>query len=622
MEIKSRVQTAREEKATVKGIIIRNSILYLLVLCAAFFVTCFLILTEQYHLSFEGLGYFISHRIPQFVLSIIFIYLVFLVFFALFGYYYGTLTAGVILCILGIINYFKLTIRAEPLFPSDYLQIGTLKEVIPMVMTGKLALLLILLCLMIAVLVYVRRFFPVIRQNWKHRAILFVVTACGVYSYLNYTETFMGKVFENQEIVFDRYNQITNYGVNGPILGFTSNAMIDVFEKPDNYSKSEVLRVANELEEKYGTREATSDVKPNVVYVMSEAFFDPTRMENVSFNIDPLEKLRGYMEEYPSGYMLSPQYGGSTCNIEFEALTGFSMSFLTPTALPYQQVVDSKKFIPSVVSVLEDEGYESLAIHPYLKTFFKRNRVYNTFGIDEFISETEMTYTDKVSEYISDESVMKEIYASLEENDSPMFIHSVTMQNHYPFNEGKYGKSEVEVTGLNDAEEVELATYSEGVKITSETMDTFFQELDQFDEPTVVVFWGDHLPALGTDKSLYKNAGFISDNATTEDNRLTSETSLLYYANYDISEKEINTLSSSFITPELFSMLGLETPTFYLFLEDIASQIPAMTHTVMVGSDDEIVDELTDEQQEMIDEYRLIQYDLLIGNQYSKDILF
>ena len=37
--------------------------------------------------------------------------------------------------------------------------------------------------------------------------------------------------------------------------------------------------------------------------------------------------------------MFSPEFGGMTANVEFEALTGFSNAFLPYGSIPYQQYV-------------------------------------------------------------------------------------------------------------------------------------------------------------------------------------------------------------------------------------------------------------------------------------------
>ena len=63
----------------------------------------------------------------------------------------------------------------------------------------------------------------------------------------------------------------------------------------------------------------------NVIYIMNESFADPLELEGLDLQSDPIPFTRALMDTSYSGELLSQGYGGGTANIEFEALTGFSM---------------------------------------------------------------------------------------------------------------------------------------------------------------------------------------------------------------------------------------------------------------------------------------------------------
>ncbi|MBJ7968231.1 LTA synthase family protein, partial [Bacillus cereus] len=87
---------------------------------------------------------------------------------------------------------------------------------------------------------------------------------------------------------------------------------------------------------------------PNIIFLMSEAFWDPTKLTNLSFSEDPVPNLHHYIENFPGGQTIAPTFGGNTANTEFEALTSYSMSLLMPGSIPYQQAVTGQKEIPSI----------------------------------------------------------------------------------------------------------------------------------------------------------------------------------------------------------------------------------------------------------------------------------
>lgn len=51
-------------------------------------------------------------------------------------------------------------------------------------------------------------------------------------------------------------------------------------------------------------------------------------------------------------------------------------------------------------------------------------------------------------------------------------------------------------------------------------------------------------------------------------------------------------------------------------------EIPVLRDELKVNKDGEEITDLTKEQKEMLEQYKMLQYDLLAGKQYSKDILF
>ena len=74
---------------------------------------------------------------------------------------------------------------------------------------------------------------------------------------------------------------------------------------------------------------------------MSESFWDPLKL-NVNFSGDPIMHLRNLQNEHSYGQILSPSFAGATANVEFEALTGFTTSFIKEGVIPYQDFVSTK----------------------------------------------------------------------------------------------------------------------------------------------------------------------------------------------------------------------------------------------------------------------------------------
>ncbi|PFV46661.1 LTA synthase family protein [Bacillus thuringiensis] len=610
--------------------ILRASLrVHFILLLLAHTVALFYIVMQVNMIFIEAMNWIYFYNM-QFVLSFVVIYAIYILVYNLIGkVFLSMVLTSCTLVILGIVNYLKLIFRGDPLYPSDFTQITHMQSVIPMVMDyfswSYIFIIIVSIVACIVAGIYMRRYIQNVKIHLGIRALLVVGSIFALYAYGNFSNTFMNKVFQKSGVDFVLWNQNENYASNGFVLGFISNLDTTVMEKPKNYSKENMLQIANDIKKQYSGNIGSQKKKekPNIIFVMSESFWDPTKVTNLSFSEDPVPNLHHYIENFPGGQTISPTFGGNTANVEFEALTSYSMSLLKPGSIPYQQVITNKKEIPSIPTALKKEGYYTSAIHSFGRTFFKRDDVYKVLGFDKFNAEDTMENVDIDGDYISDLAMSKEIIAELEEQKQPTFIHAVTMQNHFPFTEGRFGENLIEISGLeNEESKGELETYTEGLRRSDEALQYLIEQLDNLDRPTLLVFFGDHLPSLGTNKSFYKENGYITNEKTPSERLAMAQTPLLMYANFDMPNDNLGLVSPIHFSNLIFDYAGLNKSLFYQFLSELYKEIPVLRDELKVDKNGEVINDLTKKQKEMLEQYKMLQYDLLVGNQYSKDILF
>ncbi len=615
----------KKEMSTLRASLRVHFVLFLLAHTVALFY-----IVMQVNMSFiEAMNWIYLYNM-QFILSFVAIYAIYILVYNLIGkVFLSMILTSCTLVILGIVNYLKLIFRGDPLYPSDFTQIMHMQSVIPMVMDyfSWSYIFVIILSIMACIVagIYMRRYIQNVKTHLGIRALLVVGSIFVLYAYGNFANTFMNKVFQKSGVDFVLWDQNENYASNGFVLGFISNLDTTVMEKPKNYSKENMLQIANDIKKQYSGNIGSQKKKekPNIIFVMSESFWDPTKATNLSFSEDPVPNLHHYIENFPGGQTISPTFGGNTANVEFEALTSYSMSLLKPGSIPYQQVITNKKEIPSIPTALKKEGYYTSAIHSFGRTFFKRDDVYKVLGFDKFNAADTMENVDVDGDYISDLAMSKEIIAELEKQKQPTFIHAVTMQNHFPFTEGRFGENLIEISGLeNEESKGELETYTEGLRRSDEALQYLIEQLDNLDRPTLLVFFGDHLPSLGTNKSFYKENGYITNEKTPSERLAMAQTPLLMYANFDMPNDNLGVVSPIYFSNLIFDYAGLNKSLFYQFLSAFYKEIPVLRDELKIDKNGEVINDLTKKQKEMLEQYKMLQYDLLVGNQYSKDILF
>lgn len=593
-----------------------NSILiyYTAVLCM------FLLILFQFQFNIDESTVWLQNHISQFNLSIIFFMIVSLFLYSIIGELYKSLIAISILSfIMGFIHFNKLLVLYQPFYPTDFLQVTHMKDVIPMlvsVFSVKRVLALILSLIIISLFIYI---VPKQKLKIKSRLSIAVISMFLIISFVNYQNSFL-KSFVEQRAFNMPWNQVENYKQNGFLLGFVFNMDFKIMPEPDKYDMQTIKQVSDSILN-IESEVSAAEKSPHVVFLMSEAFWDPTRMKKVEFNEDPIPNIRQYMQDYSSGYALSPAFGGSTANVEFEALTGLSMSFLKQGSSPYQQVLGYKEQIPSITKYLKEKDYKTLAIHPFEKHFYKRTDVYNNMGFDRFIGQEDMNFNEYFGMYISDESFNNEIIANIKNAKQPTFIHAVSMQNHFPYTQGRFPENQIKVGGLNAESNEILETYSNGIHKTDQAMKKLIDALDNLDEDVILVFWGDHLPSLGENQSVYQSANF----ANIREKGFVKqyyETPFFIYTNFEYNHSKLGTMSPIYFGPLVFEVAGIKNPPYYEFLSRLKEELPGIHPEFNVDSNGDVIQDLSDEQKKLLEKYELVEYDLLQGKQQSYSGLF
>ena len=425
---------------------------------------------------------------------------------------------------------------------------------------------------------------------------------------------------------------------NGYIRGFIVNAQLWA----DMDEDSTELVYNDNYKYKFTAGEATTNIKPNVIFIMSEAFWDATLLPNVVFSEDPIPKFHDLQKTAISGEMVSPTYGGLTCNVEFEIMTGLSLKYLPYQTTAYTTSIN--RDIPAMPSYFKELGYQTIAVHPYEKSFFKRNAIYPMLGIDRFVTQSDMPDAKIKGEYISDDTFADYIISEYEKAEKPVFMYNISMQNHWPYTTENYYKDnmfQIQTSKNLDEESITaLQNYAQGISDADRSLKKVIDYFTNVKEPTVVIFLGDHLPALTDQLGVYKKLGFIDKSVNdadlfkgTEgknienrnmliDNQRILKTPYLIWFNYKTATEKGRTLSSNFMGAYVMSQIGMKIPPFYNFLLDYSKKVPVNRHFLSVLSNGISYKNTPSKYNDYEYTYEKVQKDILYGDQKDKELFF
>lgn len=533
--------------------------------------------------------------------------------------------SSLVMLIVAIANYYKMLVVGEPIYPSDLSMISNIDEIIGYVknlLSPTLIIGLLVIIALLAILSFICR--KGFKLTMKLRVIFFAIFIAYLASIFYYEKSPL-KPLVNSTVYFTKWNQLNNYQQNGFLFGFITNLQNDLMIKNDHYTEANLQKIMDDYTKKAEDYNESADLsqQPNIITIVSESLSDPTVFNQLTFSEDPLPNLRQYLETYSSGHFLSPFKGNRTANVEFEYLVGFTNSLLLEGTIPFQQALSSKPEIPSFISFMDQLGYTSVAIHPNNAAFYKRSQVYPALGFDEFLSIDKMKHLEYIDsqKYVSDQSVFDELYAELEAADRPIFAYGLTMANHIAVFDKKFGENTIEVLDANREHNTEMETYAEGLKQTDLALKEFITKIENYDEPTLVIFFGDHLINFQSD--IHEQHGYIEKDTDALRAKLFFETPLLIMSNMDDFQIEnIDDVSPIFIAPLILRELNLPLSPFYVFLLDLYEEFSVLHNNFKLDANQNQVDELTEHQEQLLLILELIQYDILEGKEYTLSSFF
>ncbi len=463
-----------------------------------------------------------------------------------------------------IVNIF----RGTPLIPGDFLAIGTAAHVVENYTFEMRYPIIATTIITVFVISLIARFsfnFAFKRKNLilPVAGLSFVLVFFSVLGMIDYSESDMD--------VFDQYHANNTHGT---LYSFYINVRKMILHKPEGYDEEQVAKMLDD-----GKTEEFSEDSPNIIVIMNESFSDLSVVGDFSTNIEYMPFINDMTKNTVKGELLVSPFGGYTCNTEFEFLTGLSMGLLPNGSTPYLQYA-SKKYITSLPSYLSENGYSTVALHPYLARCWNRQKVYGLMGFDEFISQENMNEYLSEDEweytryYINDRTSYKVIMEKLKNKnpDEKLFLFNVTMQNHGGY---KYEGSEfptVTITDMNGHYQ-ETEQYLSLIRESDKAFKEFVENLKEFDEPTIVVLFGDHQPAV--EQEFYEELyGKKLDTLSTEELQNRYKVPFVIWANYDIESQPDVSTSTNYLSNLLLDTAGIPKSDFGNFTSKVMEEIP------------------------------------------------
>ena len=518
---------------------------------------------------------------------------------------------------IGLVNYFMIALRNAPLLPWDILAAHTAFNVLPgikVIITEPIVVSTALALLMCAFSMQISYHVSGFHRRLVFSGIeiivaisLFAVTCRFVDPSINLYNT-------------DVWSVVHASQQNGFVDNFILNLRTLNNPAPDGYSKEKITKIVEDAVDNYHETNVGSSKKPNIIVIMNESFADLNVLGNLNLSEDVMPFIHSLKDNTVSGNLVVPVFGGGTCNTEYEFLTGNSSFMLRAGSYPMQQFVTSES--PSLATTLKQQGYSAIGMHPYYGSGWNRNRAYPFLGFDKFITIDDFKNPQKVRGFVTDEADYQKIIEEYKNKDSkPMFLFNVTIQNHggYAINDPNLNEN---ITFPQSEKYRTSKQYYALAKKSDEAIKDLVTYFKNQSNPTIIVFFGDHQPAL--DENYYKTIPTGTKASEMQEAVNKHTVPFFVWANYDIKAENIGTISVNYLQNILLKTAGLSMTSYNKYLDTLYEKLPVLSTTVCMDKKGNYYNYLDSKMPyaSLVSNYHLVQYNQVFDVSGRNDNLF
>ncbi|SEM41137.1 Phosphoglycerol transferase MdoB [Luteibacter sp. UNCMF331Sha3.1] len=479
-----------------------------------------------------------------------------------------------------VVSAIKMKNLGAPLLPADFRMVGQLKNGGLHLLGGYLPsnpLPYIAILAVIALIVALARYEPpLFARRTQGRRLVTGLALAGLIGTLLAGVPGWATVYDKDRLSMQPWSAADNATWNGTITTIMQFRLVNE-GKGQKIDRAEATRFIADSDDdlrRHMAAAATNNRQtPDIVVVQSESFFDPAIVKGMEDrNFAP--NLRRLAEHASTGRLHVPTYGGGTIRTEFEVLTGLSLRYFPTMQFPYLQM--HANVVPGMVRTLRSHGYETIAVHGNDASFWNRNTAFRSLGFDRFVSQADFPKgARRDGEYMADSAMTDEIMNQLKDSGPPRFVFAISMEAHGPYdksvNVDAKARDAIDVPdGLTPDVALELRNYIYHMRHADEELGRLAELLKHRERPTLLLFYGDHLPAL---TAAYDKLGFVNG----ESMFAQTVPYILIDAHQDGPAPERADLASWMLPGKLLEQAGVHDDAYFALTQVVAPKLAPLT---------------------------------------------
>ena len=492
------------------------------------------------------------------------------------------LPAAVVLLLLSHASWCKMKINGAPIQLSDFTLLGNIKDITGFAANQLLPSPPALAAAAITLLLFV--FLGRMEKHWRlppGPGLAIGGVAMALFFSLFYPGTLQSAAAALDEGCADQVERNDRAGV---ALGvYTAWATRQLAESGGNDADAAELAQRFLADAQAPGETLSLEEAPDIIFIVSESFFDVTRLPGLTFQEDPLPVFHTLSETCTNG-----------------------------------------RNLPTTVRCLRQLGYDAVAVHSHDAKLYNRANIYPAIGFQEMLFQDDfLTQPKRRGDFVSDESFARELIARYEARDPdvPFFLYGLSMENHQSYYPEKFGESSgypAQCGQLSGQDLAILDSLVYGLHDADASLGILTDYFSQADRPVLLVFVGDHLPSLNLSDgvSIYTHLGVSPTEESSDWDPATLmdilSTDYLIWTNYETAAQPDRMESCTFLGLHTLQRAGLPLNDYFSWLaEEISPNMLLSRNRFFADGAGNAYYHIAPETQVMLDRYTAVERSLL-----------
>ncbi len=524
------------------------------------------------------------------------------------------LTTSFVVLLSSIGSFYKIRFRGEPFVFSDLRIIGTALGVAnEFDLTPNTRIILSVMAIILGTIFFLLAVREILAKSFRFFLVLVTLVAVPI----SWTRVYSNEDYYYNRVVSEDHIEVKTLASiesisKGSVYPFLFSMHKQIETPPYGYSEEE----ARTILEGFQYVNIPEEQKAHILVFQLESFCDLTEIGLDNLEPETYELLHRLKENSVSGILVTNTIGGGTINAERTFLTGD------------YNLEEYKEPAYSNIWYLRDQGYKTIANHPYSSRYYSRSSVNHNLGFERFWSMDdlykEVSELDNIwlSDYLLFPTVLDQLQSMRNKNEH-VFSFTVTAQGHGGYSTEEYNGDVEYWHGVNCSQRVknEVNNYLKIIVDTQRHIYSMLSQLEKEAEPVIVVLYGDHKPIFTG--NFYDELRINMDCSTLEGFNNYYATRYLIWANNDAKQLfskdfigEGPAISPCYLMTYLFDLLGWDGSPVMQLNRQLMKCVPVINTNGYYVEDGVYCTELSENTQALLSKMDRIQY--YLRHSYSR----